>query len=177
MAETDGLMEKIVSLCKRRGFVYPSFEIYGGLAGFYDYGPLGVLLKRNIENLWWKVFVESRDNIFGVDAVEISHQKALEASGHVGGFSDPMAECAKCKHRFRADHLSDLKRCPDCAGSLGKVRQFNMMFSTHIGAAPAPTEASGEDAASVAYLRPETAQGIFVDFPRIFRALGAKAAR
>ncbi|MDO8564562.1 MAG: glycine--tRNA ligase [bacterium] len=164
----EGLMEKIVALCKRRGFVYPSAEIYGGLAGFFDYGPLGLALKNNIKNLWWKQFVSNRDDMFGVDAALITKKEVLEASGHVGGFSDPMVVCSKCKHRFRADQitrsdLGDGKKvgpfCPDCGGALGDLSQFNMMFQTHVGAV--------QEENSVAYLRPETAQGIFTNFKNV----------
>jgi len=152
-------MEKIVSLCKRRGFIFQGSEIYGGLAGTWDMGPLGVTLKNNIKNLWWQRFVESRDDIYGVDAAILMNQKVWEASGHVSGFSDPLVECKKCQHRFRADQLEDPAQCPDCEGQLGAARQFNMMFKTHVGA--------NEDAASVSYLRPETAQGMFVNFKNV----------
>ena len=152
-------MEKIVSLCKRRGFVYPGSEIYGGLAGTWDYGPLGVELKNNIRDLWWKFFVRSRADMYGIDSAILMSPKVWEASGHVGGFSDPMISCAKCKRRFRQDQLEDQNKCPECGGKLGDVRQFNMMFQTHVGAT--------EDAASVSYLRPETAQGMFVNFKNV----------
>ena len=152
-------MEKLVSLCKRRGFIYPSFEIYGGLAGFYDYGPLGTALKKNIINLWWKQFVTDREDVLGVDTAEITKKEVLEASGHIGGFADPMVECEKCKHKFRADQLSEEKKCPDCGGKLGDEKSFNMMLKTHVGAS--------ENDASTAYLRPETAQGIFTNFKNI----------
>jgi len=230
-------MEKIVALCKRRGFVYPSFDIYGGLAGFYDYGPLGLALKKNIENLWWKQFVTDREDVFGVDTVEVTKKEVLEASGHVGGFADPMVECQNknCKNRrHRVDHLLDaeiynkvLKRlktpeivnsfvsetakaisqlmpadmkesfsgegdfltrkgvdkkieefekrkgvimqaslrenkvkCPGCGQiDWGIPKQFNMMLRTHVGAT--------EDETSTAYLRPETAQGIFTNFKNV----------
>ncbi|KKW09391.1 MAG: glycyl-tRNA synthetase [Candidatus Kaiserbacteria bacterium GW2011_GWA2_49_19] len=159
-------MEKIVSLAKRRGFIYPGSEIYGGLSGFWDYGPLGVELKNNIKNLWWKMFVKERTDIYGVDAAIIMHQKAWEASGHVKGFSDPMVECKKCKRRFRADQAEGPEgtrrvggKCSECEGSFGEVRQFNMMFKTHVGAT--------EDESSVSYFRPETAGGIFVNFKNI----------
>lgn len=156
-------MESIVALCKRRGFVYPGSDIYGGLAGMWDYGPLGLALKNNIKKLWWKRFVETRDDMFGVDAAQLMNQKTWEASGHVSGFADPLVECKKCKHRFRADQIprSDLGvgSCPDCDGQLGESHQFNMMFKTHVGA--------GEDSAAVSYLRPETAQGMFVNFKNI----------
>jgi glycyl-tRNA synthetase len=163
MAETD-LMEKIVSLCKRRGFVFQGSEIYGGLAGTWDYGPYGVTLKNNIKNLWWKMFVESRDDMYGVDAAILMHPKVWEASGHVSGFSDPLVECKKCHHRFRADQVGE--KCPDCGGSFGEVKQFNMMFKTQIGAT--------EDASSVSYLRPETAGGIFVNFKNVVDSIHPK---
>ncbi len=157
-------MEKIVSLCKRRGFVYQGSEIYGGLAGTWDYGPMGVELKNNIKNLWWRMFVQSRDDMYGVDAAILMHPKVWEASGHVAGFSDPLVECKKCKKRFRADHVGD--KCPECGGSFGDIKQFNMMFKTHIGAT--------EDSASVSYLRPETAGGIFVNFKNVIDSLHPK---
>lgn len=166
-------MEKIVSLAKRRGFIYQGSEIYGGLAGTWDYGPLGVELKNNIKNMWWKRFIQERDDMYGLDAAIIMNPRVWEASGHTGaGFTDPLTECKECKRRFRADHLkktSPLSRlnldngeggkCPDCGGELGQERQFNMMFKTRVGAM--------EDSSSTAYLRPETAQGIFVNFKNI----------
>ncbi|MEK7156011.1 MAG: glycine--tRNA ligase [Patescibacteria group bacterium] len=152
-------MEKIVSLCKRRGFIYQGSEIYGGLAGTWDYGPMGVELKNNIKALWWKTFVQERDDMYGMDAAILMHPKVWEASGHVSGFSDPLVECTKCKKRFREDHLEDKSKCPECGGKLGDARQFNMMFKTHVGAT--------EDATSVSYLRPETAGGMFVNFKNI----------
>ncbi len=155
---SDVTMEKIISLCKRRGFIYPGSEIYGGLSGTWDYGPLGVELKNNIKALWWSTFIRERDDMFGVDAAILMHPKVWEASGHVAGFSDPLVECKKCKKRFRADHVEGGK-CPECGGALGEVRQFNMMFKTQIGAA--------EDEQSVSYLRPETAGGIFVNFKNV----------
>ncbi len=164
MADQD-LMEKIVSLCKRRGFVFQGSEIYGGLAGTWDYGPLGVALKNNIKNIWWRMFVDSRDDMYGIDAAILMNPKAWEASGHVAGFSDPLVECAKCKHRFRADQIEGTA-CPDCGGKLGEVRQFNMMFKTQVGAA--------EDETSISYLRPETAGGIFVNFKNVVDSLHPK---
>lgn len=155
----DGLMEKIVSLCKRRGFIYQGSEIYGGLAGTWDYGPLGVALKRNITNLWWKRFVEEKENMYGIDAAILMNPKAWESSGHLSGFSDPLVECEKCKKRFRADTLEDREKCPECGGKLGGERQFNMMFKTNIGAT--------EDESSAVYLRPETAGGMFVNFKNV----------
>ena len=152
-------MEKIVSLSKRRGFVFQGSEIYGGLAGTWDYGPLGVALKKNIENLWWRFFVDSRDDMYGLDSAILMNPKVWEASGHVGGFSDPLVECSKCKHRFRADHLDNVEKCSDCGGTLGEARQFNMMFKTSVG--------SVEGGDTTVYLRPETAQGMFVNFKNI----------
>lgn len=149
-------MEQLVSLCKRKGFIYPGSEVYGGLAGTYDYGHLGVILKNNIKASWWKKFVETRTDMFGIDAAILMNPGVWKASGHVDGFSDPLSECKKCKHRFRTDQISDSKICPDCKGELSEPRQFNMMFTTKIGAM--------EDSASTVYLRPETAQGIFVNF-------------
>ncbi len=189
-------MEAIVSLAKRRGFIYPGSDIYGGLSGTWDFGPLGVALKRNIKNLWWKMFVEDREDMYGVDAAILMNQKVWKASGHVGTFSDPLVECSECKGRFRADQI-DISKCPECnkIGTLGEPRQFNMMFKTVVG--PLSTtinhdngyiksiNLSGEnnidiinlnnelDAAmlynqnSVSYLRPETAQGIFTNYKNI----------
>lgn len=161
MANSSTSLEKIVSLCKRRGFIFPGSEIYGGLAGTFDYGPLGVTLKKNIENLWWRTFVETRDDMYGIDAAILMNPKAWEASGHVAGFSDPLVECSNCKKRFRADHLEDTNICPGCSkkGTLNEPRQFNMMFKTQAGAT--------EDESSTIYLRPETAGGMFVNFKNV----------
>ena len=158
MSKENILMEKIVSLCKRRGFIFPGSEIYGGLANSWDYGPLGVELKNNIKQLWWKRFVQQRDDMVGIDAALIMNPKVWEASGHLKEFSDPLVECKKCKRRFRADHVEG-KKCPDCGGELGEARQFNLMLKTFLGPA--------EDNASVAYFRPETAQAMFVDFKNV----------
>ena len=159
----ENLMEKIVSLCKRRGFVYQGSEIYGGLAGTWDYGPLGVALKKNIENLWWKRFVLDREDMYGMDAAILMNQNVWKASGHVAGFADPLVECPKCKQRFRADHIeldqNGFQHCPNDKTILGAPRQFNMMFKTHIGAM--------EDDSAVSYLRPETAGGMFVNFKNV----------
>ncbi len=152
-------MEKIVSLCKRRGFVYPGSDIYGGLANSWDFGPLGIELKNNIKQLWWKFFVQSRSDMFGVDAALIMNRKVWQASGHEKKFTDLMADCKKCKNRFRPDKLENQKKCPDCGGELTEPRQFNTMLKTYIG----PVE--GE--AGLVYLRPETAQGMFVNFKNI----------
>jgi len=159
-------MEKIVSLSKRRGFIYQGSEIYGGLAGMWDYGPLGVRLKNNVKNIWWNMFVNSREDMYGLDAAILMNEKVWQASGHVDGFSDPLVECDKCKKRFRANHF-DSDTCPDCkGGKLGKERQFNMMFETKVGA----MEGSG----STSYLRPETAQGIFVNFKNVIDSFHPK---
>lgn len=152
------LMEKVVSLCKRRGFIFQGSEIYGGLAGTFDYGDLGGELLHNIKNSWWKKFVSSRRDMYGIRAAILMNSKVWEASGHVDGFADPMVECAKCKRRFRADQLDpNLQEiCPECNGKLSDPKQFNMMFKTQIGAM--------EDSSATVYLRPETAQGIFSNF-------------
>jgi glycyl-tRNA synthetase len=156
--EENNLMEKIVSLCKRRGFVFPGSEIYGGLANSFDYGPLGVELKNNIKNLWWKKFVHERDDMVGIDAALIMNTKVWEASGHLKTFNDPLAECKKCHHRFRADKI-DSKKCPDCGGELTTAKQFNLMLKTFLGPV--------EDAENTVYFRPETAQAMFVDFKNV----------
>ncbi len=155
----DAVMENIISLCKRRGFIFQGSEIYGGLAGTWDWGPYGVALKNNVKNIWWKRFVTDREDMYGFDAAILMNQNVWKASGHVAGFSDPLVECAKCHHRFRADQLEDKNKCPDCGGKLSEARQFNMMFKTTVGAI--------EGADSVSYLRPETAQGMFVNFKNI----------
>jgi len=153
-------MEKIVSLCKRRGFIFQSSEIYGGLNGLWDYGPLGVELKRNLKNYWWRVTVHERDDVVGMDGAILTHPEVLKASGHVEGFSDPMIDCRTCKAHLRFDQLIEkkgVKQCPNCGGrDLTDARQFNLMFETHVGAAA--------EESSIAYLRPETAQSIFVQF-------------
>jgi len=159
-------MDKIVSLCKRRGFIYQSSEIYGGLASCYDYGPLGAELKRNIKNFWWKWMVQRRSDIVGLDASILMAPRVWEASGHVESFTDPLVDCKQCKHRFRADIIGDNQRCPDCGGELTEVRQFNLMFKTHMGPV--------EDSASVVYLRPETAQGIYVNFLNVLNSTRQK---
>jgi len=153
------IMEKVVSLCKRRGFIFPGSDIYGGLANSWDYGPYGVELKNNIKKAWWKANVYMRNDIYGMDAAIIMHPKAWEASGHVENFFDLKADCMDCKKRFKLADLKDTKKCPECGGELTEARQFNLMFKTHMGPV--------EDATSVAYLRPETAQGMFVNFANI----------
>jgi glycyl-tRNA synthetase len=164
-------LDVLASLAKRRGFVFGGSEIYGGLQGFWDYGPLGVELRTNIKAAWWRSMVRLRDDIEGLDAAIIMNPRVWEASGHVAGFSDPMVDCRNCNHRFRE---SDLKgppseiACPDCGqrGTLTEARQFNLMFKTHVGPM--------EEGASVAYLRPETAQGIFVNFANVATAMRRK---
>lgn len=164
-AQND-LMEKLVSLCKRRGFVFPGSEIYGGLNGFWDYGPLGVELKRNIKDAWWEDVVTARTDVVGIDSAIILNPRVWAASGHETGFTDPMIDCKDCSGRFRDDEL-DQVRCPknknkphsELPDKLTEARQFNMMFKTHVGAL--------EDTSSQAYLRPETAQGIFMNFDNI----------
>src|SRR2546425_7909226 len=156
-------MEKIVSLCKRRGFIFQSSEIYGGLNGCWDYGPLGVELKRNLKNYWWRVMVHERENIVGMDGSILMNRAVWKASGHEDTFTDPMVDCRTCKVRLRADQLAeknDTKQCPNCGGKdLTEARPFNLMFQTYVGAT--------EDESSVTYLRPETAQAIFVQFKNV----------
>ncbi len=163
-------MEGLVSLCKRRGFVYQSSEIYGGLASAWDYGPLGVELKNNIRDFWWKEMTRMYDNIVGLDASIMMRPEVWEASGHIENFSDPLVDCRQCKHRFRADKLEkealDNKKCPDCGGELTDPRQFNLMFKTQIGPV--------EDGGGAVYLRPETAQGIFVNFKNVVQTSRVK---
>jgi glycyl-tRNA synthetase len=175
----ENTMEKLISLTKRRGFIYQGSEIYGGLAGTWDYGPLGVTLKNNIKQLWWKMFVEDREDMYGVDAAILMNQNVWKASGHVDGFSDPLVEDVKTKKRYRADHiledagivtkgmkLADMDamikekgiKSPD-GNSFGDVKQFNMMFETNVGAL--------KDENSVTYLRPETAGGIFINYKNV----------
>ncbi len=159
-------MEKIVSLCKRRGFVYPSSEIYGGFGGFWDFGPLGVEVKNNLKSLWWKNFVTNREDVFGVDSAIIMNPRIWEASGHTGpGFSDPLRECKKCHHRFRDDDLK-ANKCPDCSGELTEEKKFNILVKTYIGPV--------EDTSTLAYLRGETAQAIFVNFKNILDSFHPK---
>ena len=156
-------METLVSLCKQRGFVFPASEIYGGFGSTYDYGPLGVELKRNIKDAWWRAMVRERSDVVGIDTAIIQSPLVWEASGHVQNFHDPMVDCLECKGRFRADHL-DGPACPTCGAtdSFTEAREFNLMFRTHVGPV--------EDAAAAAYLRPETAQGIFVNFDNVLTA-------
>jgi len=167
------LMEKIVSLCKRRGFVFQASEIYGGIGNTYDYGPMGVELKRRVKDAWWTRMVTMRDDVVGLDSAIIQNPKTWETSGHVVNFTDPMVDCKKCKSRFRADKLEDA-RCPErpskrpgeCGGELTEARAFNLMFKTNVGAV--------EGSSSVCYLRPETAQGIFLNFKNVLESSRVK---
>ncbi len=185
---TDVKLDDIVSLAKRRGFIYQGSDVYGGLSGTWDYGPLGVTLKRNIMQLWWKMFVDSRDDMYGVDAAILMNQKVWEASGHVDTFTDPLVECSNCHGRFRADKLDNPNKCPACGkeGTFSAPRAFNMMFKTFVGPSGQDEVMIGErmegladsrnlegkkaityEPSSVSYLRPETAQGIFTNFKNV----------
>jgi glycyl-tRNA synthetase len=194
--ENSVKLEDIVSLAKRRGFIYQGSEVYGGLSGTWDYGPLGVQLKRNIMNLWWQMFVDQRDDMYGVDAAILMNQKVWQASGHVDTFTDPLVECSNCKGRFRADKLDDPNKCPTCGkeGTFGEAKQFNMMFKTNVGPVfrgdiknfidtntievtddhinitvnvKDYEELTQTEDPSVSYLRPETAQGIFTNYKNV----------
>ena len=162
MPEAD-LMEQVVNLCKRRGFVFPSAEIYGGFRSTYDYGPLGVLMLRNVREAWWRSMVQMRDDVVGLDAAILSSPKIWEASGHLENFTDPLVDCRNCKERFRLDQLDDPDVCPSCGGkgTFTEARNFNLMFKTFVGPV--------EEADNVAYLRPETAQGMFVNFLNVLQ--------
>jgi glycyl-tRNA synthetase len=161
----EGLMEKIVNLCKRRGFVFPSAEIYGGFRSTYDYGPLGVNMLRNVKNAWWRSMVQLRDDVVGLDAAILSPPAVWEASGHLKNFSDPLVDCLKCHSRWRADKIDGV--CPNCGSTeFTESRAFNLMFKTHAG----PLENEG----AVAYLRPETAQGMFVNFMNVLQTTRKK---
>lgn len=177
-------LENIVSLCKRRGFIFPGSDVYGGMAGTWDYGPLGVMLKKKIMDAWWNYFVEQRDDIYGVDAAILMNPKTWAASGHLATFSDPLVECKECKSRFRADKIADgisesvtteeflatHTKCPVCGKeNWGPIRKFNMMFATHVGAVLPEDSTENADLAakSTAYLRPETAQGIFTNYKNV----------
>ena len=159
-AADRGLMERLVSLCKRRGFIFPSSEVYGGLASAWDYGPLGVALKNRLRDLWWREMTQLHDNIVGLDASILMHPQVWQASGHVDHFTDPLVDCRNCKSRFRADQVDIAGPCPTCGKTeLTDPRQFNMMFRTHLG----PVEGGGTEI----YLRPETAQGAYVNFKSV----------
>lgn len=177
-------LDDIVSLCKRRGFIFPGSDVYGGMAGTWDFGPLGVALKKNIMDAWWNYFVEKRDDMYGVDAAIIMNPRTWVASGHTATFADPLVECKECKSRFRADKIADgisesvtteefletHTKCPVCGKeNWGPIRKFNMMFSTHVGAVlPEDTTDNPELAEkNIAYLRPETAQGIFTNYKNV----------
>ena len=165
MAKESSVIDKIVSLCKRRGFIYQSSEIYGGINACYDYGPLGVELKRNVKEYWWRSMVYENSNIVGLDAAILMHPKVWEASGHINSFTDPLIDCKQCKARFREDDIDPeklkIKQCPQCGtkGSLTEARQFNLMFKTNMGPV--------EEKSSEIYLRPETAQGIYVNYKNV----------
>jgi len=162
MPEPDpDLFDKVVNLCKRRGFVFPSAEIYGGFRSTYDYGPLGVLLLRNVKNEWWRSMVQLRHDVVGLDAAILGPPAIWEASGHLANFTDPLVDCRNCKERFRLDKLDDPNVCPNCGAteSFTEARHFNLMFKTHAG----PVEGAGAEV----YLRPETAQGMFVNFKNV----------
>ncbi len=181
VSKGETIVDKVINLCLRRGILFPTSEIYGSFAGFFDYGPYGAELKRNVENSWWKAFITDRDDVVGIDGSLITHPTVWKASGHVDAFNDPLVDCKKCRQRFRADHLveQELKisvdglsmaqvqdligqhkiDCPNCKGELTPARVFNLMFKTHVGPVA--------DDSSVAYLRPETAQLMFVDFRQV----------
>ena len=178
-------LEDIVSLCKRRGFIFPGSDIYGGFAGTWDFGPLGVTLKKKIMDEWWKFFVEDREDIYGIDAAILMNPKTWEASGHTATFADPLIECQECKSRFRADKIADginesvtteeflatHTKCPVCGKEhWGPIRKFNMMFSTHVGAV-LPDDNADLASQNIAYLRPETAQGIFTNYKNVVDTL------
>jgi len=168
VAESRATMDEITALAKRRGFIFQSSEIYGGINGFWDYGPLGALLKRNVKNAWWRDTVELRDDVVAFDASIVMHPLVWKASGHVDVFHDVMVDCKVCKHRFRLDHLKDKAKCPDCGSkdSFTEPRNFNLMMKTFVGPM--------EDTSAVAYLRPETAQGIFVNFKNVYQTARKK---
>lgn len=174
-------LDEIVSLCKRRGFIFPGSDVYGGFAGTWDFGPLGVTLKQKIMQEWWKFFVEDREDIYGIDAAILMNPKTWEASGHTATFADPLVECKECKSRFRADKIADginesvtteeflatHTKCPVCGKeNWGPIRKFNMMFSTHVGAV-LPDDDEEIASKNIAYLRPETAQGIFTNYKNV----------
>ncbi len=161
----DDLMQKLVSFSKRRGFIFPSSEIYGGFGSCYDFGPLGVEMRKNIKDAWWNSMTRGKDNIVGIDASILMNPKIWEASGHLSaGFADELVECKKCHHRFRGDFVKD--KCPDCGGSFTKSKKFNLMMKTFVGPV--------EDDASVAYLRAETCQGIYVNFKNVMQSMRKK---
>ena len=158
-APSKATLEDIVSLCKRRGFVFQSSDIYGGVSSVWDYGPLGAELKRNVRNAWWKVFVQERSDVVGIETAILMHPRVWEISGHLQHFSDPLVDCASCRRRFRADDIKTDSGCPNCGGTLSDQRNFNLLFKTFIGPV--------QESSSEIYLRPETAQGIFVNFDNV----------
>ena len=165
MEQNNNLLEKIVSLCKRRGFIFPGSEVYGGLANSWDYGPLGTELKNNISQLWWKRFVQQRDDMVGIDAAIIMNPKVWEASGHVSGFSDPLVECKKCHQRFRDDQIEG--KCPNCGNKeFTEPKNFNLLFPVRLG--------STEDSENTSYLRGEIAQAMFVNFKNVLSSTRVK---
>ncbi|OGQ21454.1 MAG: glycine--tRNA ligase [Deltaproteobacteria bacterium RIFCSPLOWO2_02_FULL_44_10] len=159
VSTASSLMETLTSLCKRRGFIFQNSEIYGGINGFWDFGPLGVELKRRVKESWWQRMVRDRDDVVGIDTTIIAHPQTWIASGHVKSFSDPMVDCKKCKRRFRTDETQKSTQCPECGGEFTEASQFNLMFETFVGAK--------SDSASKAYLRPETCQSIFTQFKNV----------
>jgi glycyl-tRNA synthetase len=161
-SETDKRMQEIVSLCKRRGFIYQSSEVYGGMKGCWDYGPYGVELKRNVREAWWESVVLWREDVVGQDASIIMSRRVWEASGHADHFADPLVDCKQCKLRYREDEIPGVKTCPSCGGELTSPRQFNLMLKTYIGPM--------QDSSTEVLLRPETAQGIFVNFGTVLAA-------
>lgn len=165
LQQPSDMMEKLVSLCKRRGFIFQSSEIYGGLAATWDYGPLGAEVKRNIKDIWWRSNVFERDDIEGLDAAILMRPEVWMASGHVSSFEDTLVDCKSCRKRFKAEHVTG-KTCPECGGELTEARQFNLMLKTHLGPI--------EDEGSLTYLRPETAQGIFLNFKNVLDSMRRK---
>ncbi|HXW39023.1 MAG TPA: glycine--tRNA ligase [Acidimicrobiales bacterium] len=164
-AGDEGLLEKVVGLCKRRGFVFQSAEIYGGFRSTYDYGPVGVNMLRNVKNLWWESMVQRRDDVVGLDAAILSPPAVWAASGHLQNFTDPLVDCRQCRQRWRADKIDGV--CPNCGSTeFTEARAFNLMFKTHAGPV--------EDEGAVAYLRPETAQGMFVNFANVVQTTRKK---
>src|SRR5579859_5139325 len=159
--ERSDVLDKVVSLCKRRGFVYPNSEIYGGLAGVYDFGPLGLLLRKNLKEHWWRTFTQLRDDCVGIEGAILTHPRVWEASGHVESFSDPLVDCRACRRRFREDHLREqgYDRCPVCGGELTEARRFNLLMSTELGVL--------EGEKMTTYLRGEACQNIYLDFHNV----------
>ena len=168
-------MDKLTSLCKRRGFIFQGSESYGGIGSTWDYGPLGLELKRNIKSAWWKSLIQERDDVVGIDSAILMHPRVWEASGHTEGFTDPLVECRSCNMRFRHDQIvgeptesssTSTSSCPNCGGNLTEPRQYNLMFKTFLGPL--------EDSASQVWLRPETAQGIFTNFQNVLMSTRLK---